>query len=265
MLASAASAADKTKSRAEAGRAVLEANKDAVLWVRSTLRAEIFGGGKSLGCQDQPMQSLVTVLDESGLAVTSLSAFEPLSPAEGKMANIGGAPVRLSTKTEHQKLRFVLPDGSEAPAQIVFRDADLDLVFLVPLKKAKFDHVTVGGTPRLRVLDDLVCLSRLPSLLGDAPLVALSEVSAVTGKPRTFFIGGRFVGGPAFALDGTFAGITVTFRAEAPLSPVSTVVVLPAEDVKKSADKAKVAAATQPASQPASAPTAATAKEAKGK
>lgn len=265
VLASALPAAEKGKSREAAARAVFEANKNAAIWVRSVLRVELFGGGKSLDVQSQPMQTLATVLDESGLAVASLSAFEPPSPADGRMANVSGVLVRLATKTDHEQIKFVLPDGTETPARIVHRAPDLDLVFFAPLSKARFAHVTVGATPRLEVLDTLVCLSRLPSLLGEAPLVTLSEVSAIPTKPRTFFVGGRFVGGPVFALDGAFVGVTVTFRAELPLSPVSTVVVLPAEDLKTAAEKARAAAASQPSSQPASAPASAPAKAEKTK
>jgi len=235
-----------TSALPEKGRAIFEKNKDAVLWVTAVLKVEISGGGKTAPTQEGNVQALGTVIDPSGLTVVSLSALDPSAARDGQTVN----NVKLTVVGTFDKVRINLPSGVEVPATVVLKDKDTDLAFVMPdadakEKPAKFDCIALSDMPKVRVLDELICISREDKSLDQAPKAGTAEVSAVVTKPRKFVIGPRFIGGPVFLADGSLVGITVVHRAES--GGNANIVVLPAEDVAAVAQQAKAAPATKPA------------------
>lgn len=227
-------------------RAVFEKNKDAVVWVTAVLKAEISGGGRSLGKQETKVQALGTIVDPAGMTVVSLTDIDPAAALEGKTYQ----GMKLSTTREHSEVKIVLPpskanpNGLEVPARIAMKDPDLNLAFIMPDEAAKdkpaaFPFIKLEKAPKLQVLDDLVCVGRMVKNLEQAPVVSMSEVASVVQKPRTFIIGGKYHGGPVFTLDGTLVGITALYTSEN--SQITTTVILPAEDVQEVAQQAKTA------------------------
>ena len=109
---------------AEKGRAVFEANKDAVVTVRSVVSLS-FGGEEN----ERESWANGTIVDESGLTVVALSFLDPtqLFKAMGRdMGDMGSKVVSLN---------IVLPDGTEIPAEEAIRDKDLDLALLRPIEQ----------------------------------------------------------------------------------------------------------------------------------
>ena len=227
-------------------RAVFEKNKDAVVWVTAVLKAEISGGGQSLGKKETKVQALGTIVESMGLTVVSLAEIDPVAGLEGKMYQ----GMKLTTTREHSEVKIVLPpskanpNGLEVPARIAMKDPDLNLAFIMPDETAKdkpaaFPFVKLDKAPKLQELDPLVCIGRMVKNLEQAPVVSMSEVASVVNKPRTFIIGGKYHGGPVFTLEGTLVGITALYTSDN--GQINTTVILPAEDVQEIAQQAKTA------------------------
>jgi hypothetical protein len=107
-----------------------------------------------------------------------------------------------------------MADGTEVPAKLVLRDDDLDLAFVLPTQPGKkFPHLNLagGGNAEVKPLDPLFVIWRLGQSLDRQPAVAITRVSAVVNKPRTFYLcsGVESLGTPAFTADGKPLGIVV--------------------------------------------------------
>lgn len=241
-------------SRAKA-REVFNKAKDSVVWVSVSLKVEASSSdGKSLGAKETKTQAVGTVIDPSGLTVVSLSVVDPASGLQGRSINTPNGPITIGeVKSEYSEVKITLPDGTEIPSQIVLKDLDLDLAFIRPEKETKFaSFTTVGKNPDLKILDEIVCLFRMPKALDQTPVASLSEISGIINKPRLFYIGGRTLGGPVYATSGQFVGITVSYKSEVDGNTQTAMVIAPAEDIAKGAKEAmtkKIEPASQPASQ----------------
>lgn len=250
-LAVPAFGADAAKDKA---REVFNQNKDSVIWVTGLAKTELSAGGQSQNVESK-VQALGTIVDASGLTVVANSAIDPAVNYSGRMVQSPtGEKVKLSAKTTHSQVMLVMPDGKEVEAEIVLTDDVLDLAFVMPkdrTAKLGVKAVTMGKTPKVEVLDELVCLGRLPKGMDQAAVVASSEISGVVTKPRKFFMGGRSLGGPVFLTDGTFLGLTTTYKVNDPTGqPQATPVIVPVDDIAEAAKEAltkKPTATSQPA------------------
>lgn len=235
----AAAFAPAQENRAKA-RELFKKNVDAVVSVSAVVKMEITGDGRSLGNPESKVQALGTVIDPSGLTVVAFTAIDPAAAIQGRSTNLGGQMVKLAAKSEHSQVKIEI-GAQEIPARIVMTDADLDLAFVLPEKAGTKLGVTplkLDKAPKLEVLDELICLGRLPKSLNQEPAAAISEVSAIVKKPRTLILGGRNLGGPVLSSDGTVVGITTSYRTD-PNNPQATMlVIVPAEDVLETAKKA---------------------------
>lgn len=259
----AATAAVQAQSVREKAREVAKKNQDAVVWVTAIVKIEITAGGRSVGNpRETKMQALGTVIDPSGLTVVALSAIDPAPALNGQTVNMGGEMVKVAAKSEHSQVKINVGD-QEIASKIVLKDPDLDLAFLVPEKadtKLGVTPLKLEKAPKLEILDELICLGRLPKSMEQAPAAAMSEVSGLVKKPRTFIMGGRTVGGVVLSLDGTVVGITATYRTDPANPAASSLVIVPAEDVLEVAKQALAkkdepsTATSEPASTPASEP-----------
>jgi len=239
VLAGMANVVSAQDAKAKA-REVVKKNAESVVWVTAVVKVEITGGGRSLGNPESKVQALGTVIDPTGLTVVAFSAIDPGAAVNGRSMNVGGENVKLSAKSEHSQVKIVVGD-QEYASRIVMSDPDLDLAFVLPdkgEKKMTVPPLKLEKAPKLEVLDELVCLGRLPKVLSQEPAAAMSEVSAVVKKPRTFILGGRTLGGPVLTLDGAVVGITASYKTD-PANPAgSTMVIVPAEDVMEIAKQA---------------------------
>jgi hypothetical protein len=152
-----------------------------------------------------------------------------------------------------------MPDGSEIPAVVVFKDRDLNLAYLRPepgaeeAKDAKFVPIVLAETQKLGVLDEVVVLSRLDKAMGRTASVECDYVRAVLEKPRAYYsIHLSTTGLPVFGNSGNFAGlITTRFGSAGDNGGISmSPVVLPAAEVVKSIQQAKAKPALPPTAKP---------------
>ena len=134
-LAVAVSTAQAQDGRA-AAREVAAKWQSAVVNVRVVLKMRMSMGGREMQASDDPVDTVGTVIDPSGLTVLSLGALNPGGMMTRLMGSAGGGngEPNVDITTEPTDVKIRLADGREVPARIVLRDEDLDLVFLRPTK-----------------------------------------------------------------------------------------------------------------------------------
>jgi hypothetical protein len=235
-------------------------HRDAVVWltVISKLALSVDGDAPAqlkaqLASQDKESRSETTgtIVDASGLIVTSLAAIDKSSLMDGKTVNTPAGPIKLKASSEIKEVKVIMPDGTEIPADLVLKDADLGLGFIKmrtdspEAKGVTFNAVNLADSATGAMLDDCIALGRLDQNLNREASVLTSEISGITTKPRTFYrVMTDATGCPVFLTSGKLLGISVLRQpsgsleaGEMRMSPV----ILPAADVVKVAEQAKKA------------------------
>jgi len=235
---------------AAAAKKIFNENKDSVIWVSAVAKMSFSSAdGKSLPFnipeREQKFEALGTIIDASGLLVAALSNLDPTKDITGREINTPNGRMKIEASAILKEVRIILPDGTEVPADMVMKDADLDLAFVKPKpdsKEAKgvtFKAVDLKNSVAGNITDEVVTVSRMDEILNRQPAVQRGQIVAVTQKPRTFLrVSGAIPGCPTFALDGKLLGLSVN-RSNKEKPPVT--VVLPAADVLEDAEQAKSA------------------------
>ena len=214
-----------------AGRKILEQYQNGLVSLKTVAKVRMMAGGKEQFNKEIEAVSTATVINPSGLAVTSASAINPGEALEKTMKNVsaraGQGNADITFNIELLSISMVLPDGKEVPAGIVLRDKDLDLAFLRPTKKlgAPVFALDLSQAGSVNTLDPIVILNLLPKeYYGRKPIVALDRIAAVVEKPTKFYVPNDQrsikLGVPVFSLDGKIVGIMATQIPNA--APVGT-------------------------------------------
>jgi hypothetical protein len=238
-----------------AAREVVKKWQAAIVNVRVVLKMRMSMGGREMQASDDPVDTVGTVIDPSGLTVLSLGALNPgalMSRIMGSGGNGNEPSVEITSEPSDVKIR--LPDGQELPARIVLRDEDLDLAFIRPTRVPDKPLVAVdlkrAATPGL--LDQVLVLTRLGRVGGWASGASLHDVSAIIQKPRTFYVLGGALSGmgtPAFTTDGRVVGLLTLRQIDGGRAGMASMmggaeslgmlgVILPAADVLEIAQQA---------------------------
>lgn len=239
-------------------------HQDAIVWLSVIAKTSLSTDGDApaqvkaqLAGQDKEEKSETTgtIIDASGLIVTSLASIDKSSMVDGKTITTPMGAIKLKASTEIKEIKIIMPDGTEIPADLVLKDADLGLGFVRARKDSKeaegvaFKAIDVTASAEGALLDDCVSLGRLNQNMNREPSVVTSEISGITTKPRKFYrVMTDSVGCPIFLANGKLLGLT-TVRApsgEMTSGQVNLVpVVLPAADLVKLAAQAKAAPAVK--------------------
>ncbi len=229
-------------------RDIQKKNQDAVVWVEGVLNLQFSGMQGQSQNQEQKVETLGTIINESGLTVVPNSTLNPVSMMSSMMKSQG-----MSVDGQLSDVKIRLADGTELAAEVVMKDEDLDLAFLLPTaeegkKLPEFTYVNLNDTTEVKTLDQIITLGRMPKLMNRQESVNVCRISCVIEKPRKFYcvdvIGG--MGVPAFATNSRLVGVIVLKKSvNIDMSSVQnggiTPVILPAEDVRDIADQALVA------------------------
>lgn len=233
---------------AEDARKIAETNKDAVVTVSLVIETTYTYDGES-SKREGKMTATGTVIDPSGLVVTSLTAINPSDMFSRYMEE--DDDYKITTRVVDVKIRT--SEGTEIPGDVVLRDRDLDLGFIKPKKApaAPMAFVDLSQAANPAMMDELVLLNRLGQVGSRALAGCVDRVQAVVTKPRTFYvISGTTsgIGFPAFVADGKPAGILTMRMSQSRDDDESSLgmdnvlaVVLPCSTVQKAAEQAKAA------------------------
>ena len=234
----------------EAARAVFNKSKDAIASVNGVLKVEV--GGRS---QDQEVETTGTLIGSDGLMVASATALNPASALlENLESRFGGETGQVKPKVSLTDLKYRMPDGTEVPARIVFKDKDLDAAFLVPdLKEGEkaptFATVDVQNSVPAKELDEIISVTRLAKNMSYTSAVMLGHICAVVTKPRTVYDfathGTPTTGCPIFNTKGQLIGVTLIHRDVSSSAGMmgAEVVIMPASEIAGLTEQARKAAA----------------------
>lgn len=196
------------------------ARASAAKWQKAVITVKVVAKVKSFrGEEENQFEVTGTVIDPSGLTIVSSQSIDPAGVIKAFLSSMGRgeSPDQLKFDSEITQTTMILEDGSEVEAEVVLKDADLDLAFVRPKKpQQQFTYIPLkpGGRP-LEVLEDLFVISRLDRSENRATGITLGMVQAVVKGPRTFYITNQElvangIGCMAFVADGTPVGIIVT-------------------------------------------------------
>jgi S1-C subfamily serine protease len=238
-----------------AAREVVKKWQEAIVNVRVVVKMRMSMGGREMQASDDPIDTVGTVIDPSGLTVLSLGALNPGAMMSKLMGSGGGSgQPQMEITTEPTDVKIRLSGGRELPAKIVLRDEDLDLAFLRPTVTPDKPLVAIDlkAAAKPALLDEVVVLTRLGRVGGWAAGAALHDIGAIIEKPRTFYVlsgNVSVMGTPAFLTNGRVVGLLTLRQVEAGRSGLASMmggsegmgmlpVVLPAADVLDIAQQA---------------------------
>jgi S1-C subfamily serine protease len=243
-LVAAAALTGRAQSNEErtASREVVRKRGDAVIMVLATVKLHINQGGREQPV-DQATQANATVLDNTGLAVMSLSTLQPDGAIERTLSSRVGPGTKVEVTSEATDIRMRFGE-KEVPAKMVLKDEDLDLAFIRPVDALAAPVPFVDAvSSKPNMLDSLLVLQRTSETTGWLTAAAFGQVQLIIDKPRTYYlvsfpsVGGGGLGAPMFDTAGRFVGVIV-LRTTGQRG-TGTPGVLPADDIREAAKQAK--------------------------
>lgn len=202
---------------AECGRKVVESWQHSMVSLEVVCKIRVSMGGQE-ETNEEKMEASGTIIDDSGLIVSTLTSVDPASVVAEIMEGIGEEDgPKPDIKAEITSVKIILPDGKDIPGQLVLRDKDLDLAFIRPLKTPDKPltpvRLTDAATPK--ILDIIFLLYRL-DVDGNKLVAAKADrIESILPKPRLQYIplNGTQPGNPVFTEDGKLVGVLALRRA----------------------------------------------------
>jgi hypothetical protein len=243
-----------TDAETKVGRDLAKRSADSIVGIEMVVTVKMTMGDRAAPPRENKIDINGTVLDSSGLTVTSLAAIDPRVQFEAMRGMMGANGTRMEiSETDYKEVRLRLSDGTEVPARVVLKDGDLDLAFIAPdpeaaTAKREFIPVKLDTPAEGAVLNTYFVISRAPKVLQRVPLVRPSLVAGIVEKPRLMFLmTDQQLGCPVFDQQGRILGVFVQNLSG---GRPSGLVVLPAADVAEIAKQAALEAAKPPAPKP---------------
>jgi hypothetical protein len=194
------------------------------------------------------METLGTVVDSSGLVLTTRTEVQPDDIMKAYANEKGAGKLNLSSEVTDLKVRFA--DGTEIPGKVVLQDKDLDMAFIMPSRKpaTPIKSLDLAHSANPSVMDPIVILEKLGSTAGRSTAVSMTRIMSVVEKPRKFFLPDACVasvGSPVFTLEGDLVGVLLARVATNSSSVHSTLyysssahIILPAVDIQEAVKQA---------------------------
>jgi hypothetical protein len=234
------------EAEAAAGRALLKRYADTVVGVELVVSMKGMQGDRPIPAREQKREINGTFVNAAGLTVLSLGSIDP---RVGMSAAMQGQ-VRFD-EPEFKEVKLRLADGTEFPARVVLKDADLDLAFIAPEHAPEtpvpFVDLTAAADPV--ILETYFDIARGNKLAQRVPAVRAVYVTGIIEKPRRYVLLSEYSAGcPVFDSAGKVLGIALRHVAG---GQASGLILVPAGDVAEIA--AQAAAIKVEKSEPAAA------------
>ena len=227
-------------AEAAAGRLIFRKYADAVVVVKLSMSLKITVGDRVLPPNENKVETNGTVIESTGLTLTSLSAIDPRMFFDAVRPQLAppGVPVELG-QTELKGVRLRLADGTEVPAKVVWKDAARDVALLVPESTAAagrrtFSWVNLNEAPEAAMLlGNYYHLSRLNEAMQRIPQVRPCTITGIIERPRRLLLITTdgftdALGCPVFDAQGRVLGICLRYVVD---GVVKGPVVVPAADL----------------------------------
>ncbi|HET6268036.1 MAG TPA: serine protease [Acidobacteriota bacterium] len=208
LIASASSASDIKA----AARAAMSKYQKAVITVRVVAKVK-----SPRGEEENQFEVIGSVIDPSGLTVVSAQSIDPAAMVRALLATMGrqGQDAMAKFDSDITQTTMILQDGTEVDADVVLKDADLDLAFVRPRKTQSFDSIPLKprGKP-LEALEDIFVIDRLERSENRVTALNIGMIQAVVRGPRVFYIANQELsassqGCIAFDVEGNPVGLFV--------------------------------------------------------
>ena len=202
------------------GREVFQKHSNAVVSIAGTLNLDV----SMMGQQEMPVSVFGTVIDASGLILTSVSAMNPIGDEEVMVEPQPGMELSITAKLGD--LWIDLPGGERISIETVLVDPLHDVAILRPKdaeKAAELGKSALSGTPATaapEVLDPLIVLGRTGEISNRVPTVDIVYASAKLETPRPCTLVGAPVGSPVFNRSGAIVGIVTTLNSGEEVDPM---------------------------------------------
>lgn len=220
-------------AEAAAGRALLKRYADTIVGVELVVTLKGMQGDRPIPPREQKREINGTFVNSAGLTVLSLASIDPRVGLPPQLAG----QVRFD-EPEFKEVKLRLADGTEMPARVVLKDADLDLAFIAPEAPPAAPVVFVDLAARAEavILGTYYDISRANKLAQRAPAVRAINVTGLIEKPRRYVLASEFSPGcPVFDATGNVLGIALRHVAG---TQSAGFIILPAEDVAEIATQA---------------------------
>lgn len=221
------------EAEATAGRALLKRYADAIVGVELVVTVKGMQGDRPIPAREQKIELNGTFVNAGGLTVISLGGIDPRM---GIPAALQGQ-VRLD-EPEFKEVKLRLADGTEMPARVVLKDADLDLAFIAPEKPPAQPVTCIDLTAPAEplVLGTYFDITRGGKLAQRVPVVRVVYVMGIIEKPRQYYLVNEFSAGcPVFDASGKVLGIALRHMVG---NQSAGLLILPSGDIEEIAKQA---------------------------
>ncbi len=178
-----------------------------------------------MGEQESPIALLGTIVDPSGLVLTSLAALNPLGEKAVTVEPQPGMEVSISARVSD--LWVDLVGGQRIQMEIALSDPLNDIALLRPKKEEEAKELgkrSLSADPASQLptlLDEVVILGRTSEVANRVATVRISHVGAVVETPRACVLVEGPVGSPVFNATGQIVGVVTTLSSSDSVDPMA--------------------------------------------
>jgi hypothetical protein len=248
----------------QAYRKLVQERAPTLVTVKFLLKLKMSGMFASMGDQESEQEVSGIMIAPSGLVLVSSTE---LGGFAGMMRQVmGGLGGDISAVPTDLKV-LVGGDTEGLEAELLARDSELDLAWVRikdPAGKT-FATADLSESPKPRLGQRLLMLSRMGKYFDRAPVVHEVRVSGFTAKPRELYVASEMSGPgmPVYTTDGDLVGVTVLQMPEAEdvgdnpfvalnrasdmMESSMAALILPARQLLRATERAEATAARQAA------------------
>ncbi len=233
----------------EVARDLVESKSDAVVTIEvvQSVKSSYMG---NMNEEETKAEAIAVIIDDSGMAVTSLSSVDQ----SALFRRIMGEDAEYDVDAQVKSVKYILANNEEVAATVVLRDPDLDIAILRPLEEPEdgWTSISMESSARAELLDEVFSIGRMGKIARRQPAASIGSVYSMVKRPRQFYVLDTntqlmSIGMPIFNAEGSALGMLLYYSIpgagqsnsdEPPVLPV----LVPAADIMEVASQAPEAA-----------------------
>lgn len=196
----------------KAGQGIIKNYADSIAHIEGTFKVTAKIPGMGSQKHDSTIDTLATIVNSSGLVVTSYSMLDAvyLTPSVEQMGQNGPMTIKLSGEIGEIRIRYA--DGTKVPAKVVLKDPEMDLAFLMPTEKISAQKgLDKAPSAEADIFEQIIALKQASALAKYQPTLQIGRIAGILKKPQKLYITEDFGAGlPVFSVGGKLLGISLT-------------------------------------------------------